>query len=135
MSVSLIMLTEGCKGKISEPENAAIQTEETINEADEIIPETEITQKPQIVQTKKIEKKQYEVQLLSSKNLKAVMNEKINLLKNGFKCKIVTKEMNGEMQYRLRHRDIFTLTDANNIGEEIVKRIPTVTGYWVQKVN
>ncbi len=32
MSFSVIMMTEGCKGKISEPENAAIQTEETINE-------------------------------------------------------------------------------------------------------
>ncbi len=63
------------------------------------------------------------------------MEKKNNLLKKGFKCKIMTKEMNGEMQYRLRHRDIFTLTDANNIGKEIVSRIPTVTGYWVQKVN
>jgi len=132
MSVSVLMITEGCKGKISEPENTEIQTGET--EADVEIPEIESNTKPQNVPTKKTEKKQYEVQLFSSKDLKAVMIEKNNLIKNGFKSRIMTKVMNGEMYYRLRHRDIFTLTDANNIGKEIVKRIPSITGYWVQKV-
>ncbi len=46
MSVSVLMLTEGCKGKINEPEGTVIQTEETINEADEIIPETKMIKKP-----------------------------------------------------------------------------------------
>jgi len=135
MSVSVIVLTQGCKGKISEPENTAIQTEETIIEAEKITQKNDTNTKPQEVPTKKKEKKQYEVQLASSKDLKAVMIEKNNLLKKGFKCKVTTKEMNGEMHYRLRHQDLFTLTDANSIGKEIVKRIPSITDYWVQKVN
>jgi len=134
MSVSVIVLTQGCKGKISEPENPEIQTVETIKEADMVIPENLNTTKPQNVPTKKKEKKHYEVQLLSSKDLKAVMIEKNNLLKKGFKSRIVTKEIDGEMNYRLRHKDIFTLADANSIGKEIVIRVPSITGYWVQKV-
>jgi len=77
---------------------------------------------------------EYEIQIFASQkatDLDAVRSE---LQKLGFKTKTVKKVVNGENWYRLRLSNIFNISDAKKIGDEIKSKIASIDDVWIQKV-
>lgn len=77
----------------------------------------------------------YEVQLLASMDLPRTLLTEIKINKLGFSTKVVKKNINGNLFYRLRLAKQYTLSDAKKKGEYIQAKSNSIDSYWVHKIN
>ena len=78
--------------------------------------------------------KEYEIQLLSSKDLQMIRLEKQKLDKNGYEAKVIGKPIEGDIYYRLRLKNRYSLNEAEEIGKEIRNKIDSISDFWIEKI-
>lgn len=85
---------------------------------------------------KKIEfGKECEVQLLASSNYALIEKIKNALEKDGYKSKIHTLTKGKNIIYRLRLRGLYSEAEGRRLGNEIVKKSPQVTSFWLDEIK
>ena len=80
------------------------------------------------------EPQEYEIQVFASQKATDLDAVRLELQRLAFKTKTVEKVVNGENWYRLRLSDLFTVSDAMKIGNEIKTKIVSIDDVWIQKV-
>ncbi|MCD4817560.1 MAG: SPOR domain-containing protein [Candidatus Cloacimonetes bacterium] len=117
------------KTVFTESENEQIFQEKTKLETLEIPQQTEEVIEQNVVD------KDYEVQILASKNLEKLLQEKRKFAKFGYNFKVSKKNVNGETYYRLRLAGNFTHKDAVKIANSFKEEFNQTQKIWVQKTK
>ena len=81
------------------------------------------------------EKKEYELQIMASKNIEKTLMEKEKFEKYGFQIKMVKKIIGNDTFYRIRLNELFTLSDAKEIAEMLEKEFNLKQKIWIQKIR
>ena len=85
---------------------------------------------------KKIEfGKECEVQLLASSNYARIEQIKTDLERKGYKSKILTLTKGKNIIYRLRLRGLYSETEGNRLGNEIVKSSLNISSFWLDEIK
>ena len=85
---------------------------------------------------KKIEfGKECEVQLLASSNYARIEQIKTALERDGYKSKILTLTKGKNIIYRLRLRGLYSETEGRRLGNEIVKKSPHISSFWLDEMK
>lgn len=101
----------------------SLQTQTPITRSVEIQPAV----KPASDNSQKI----FEVQLLANTKYDVVADRKRELENKGYPAKILTVLINGKTYYRLRLADSFTKSEAQNVGEDLKKKVAFVKDFWI----
>ncbi|HPR17778.1 MAG TPA: SPOR domain-containing protein [Candidatus Cloacimonadota bacterium] len=75
----------------------------------------------------------YEIQLLANTKRDLVESRKQDLEKKGYQAKILSVVVNGTTYYRLRLADSYSQEEAQDIGNQLKKKVSFVKDYWVVK--
>jgi len=122
-------------------EEQKTRTAESTGSEDVIQPETGSQTKPGFEKEIKITKKKIEfgkeceVQLLASSNYARIEKIKIALEKDGYKSKILTLTKGKNIIYRLRLRGLYSEAEGKRLGNEIVKKSPHITSFWLDEIK
>jgi len=75
----------------------------------------------------------YEVQILANTDIDKVEAVKMLLETEGYKLKIIEYPSKGEIYYRLRLAEAFTLDEGKRVGEELKRNFKFISNYWLDK--
>lgn len=142
-------LGEELKEKYASIEGYWLEEQETrttsTSQKEENIKPTQIskkeTVKPEIKKEIKVTKKKIdfgkecEVQLLASGDYARIEQIKTDLARKGYKTKILTHTEGQSIIYRLRLRGLYSETEGNRLGNEIIKLSPNVSAFWLDEIK
>ena len=114
-----------------------------VKEAEVIVPAPEQgaieiveSEKPvEIKQPVIVEKEDFQLQLVASKEIYIVEATQEVLSKHGFKTSMTKRYKDGELFHRLRITGFLTYTEACDLGKRIKNKLHLISNYWVEKVK
>jgi len=131
----ILAIVQGCgKEKIADEEEVFddFSTEIVESEVEEVEVVEVLEDKIEIAKID--EMKEYEIQVFASQKASDLDGIRSELQKLGFKTKIVGKVIDGKNWYRLRLADIFGISEAKKVSNEIESAINSIDGVWIHKV-
>jgi hypothetical protein len=82
-----------------------------------------------------IEEKDFQLQLVASKDIYIVEDTQAVLSRHGYKTSMTKRYKDGELFHRLRITGFLTYSAAINLGEILKNDLHLIANYWVEKVK
>ena len=82
-----------------------------------------------------IEEKDYQLQLVASKDIYIVEDTQKVLSRHGYKTSMTKRNKDGELFHRLRITGFLTYSEAHDLGIRIKNRLHLIADYWIEKVK
>ncbi len=82
-----------------------------------------------------IEEKDYQLQLVASKDIYIVEDTQKVLSRHGYKTSMTKRNKDGELFHRLRITAFLTYSEAYDLGIRIKNRLHLIADYWIEKVK
>lgn len=82
-----------------------------------------------------IEEKDYQLQLVASKDIYIVEDTQEVLSRHGYKTSMTKRNKDGELFHRLRITGFLTYSEAYDLGIRIKNRLHLIADYWIEKVK
>ena len=81
------------------------------------------------------EEKDYQLQLVASKDIYIVEDTQEVLSRHGYKTSMTKRNKDGEFFHRLRITGFLTYSEAYDMGIRIKNRLHLIADYWIEKVK
>ena len=82
-----------------------------------------------------IEEKDYQLQLVASKDLYIVEDTQEVLSRHGYRTSMTKRYKDEELFHRLRITGFLTYSEACDLGKRIKNKLHLVADYWIEKVK
>ncbi len=125
----LIILGSCGKKEIEKPE-VEVQTPEPVA-VEEIKPEEPVEIKQPVI----VEKKDFQLQLVASKDIYIVERTQEVLSRHSYKTSMTKRYKDGELFHRLRITGFLTYSEACDLGKRIKNKLHLIADYWIEKVK
>jgi type IV secretory pathway VirB10-like protein len=132
--VSLAFM-QGCGKKKTDDTKPLVKEEKTTKPEEQ---KQEITQQTQKTIPPKVppeEAKVYELQVAASPSYANIITEKNKLAQYGYETKITTTKKKGKLFYRLRLKGLYSAPEANELGNRLKDKFPSINEYWLARVQ